>query len=338
MILSRIVAPTFPSLVCDITKYGGVGDGVTDNTAAFASAISDCSTKGGGEVLAPLGTGKTTTYFTGPIELLSNIDLNVPTGVTIKFSTDPTKYANPLVETSYEGSLLYNFHPLVWAHDATNVGITGGGTIDGNATTKDWYSAPYMASPNPDSATLRSDNINKVPIAQRRFGTGHYLRPSLIEFMNVTNILFEDFTAAHSPFWTIDPVMSTNITAKNIHSVGSEPNTDGFDPESCVDVLLDGATIEVGDDPIAIKAGRDVDGRTYYRTTENVVIQNCTFNTGNPGHGGGLAIGSEMSAGVRNVYAQNNTYTSVGGLLAQAIYLKASTTRGASSRTSTHAT
>ena len=122
--------------------------------------------------------------------------------------------------------------------------------------------------------------------------------------------------------------MCTNITAQNIHSVGTEPNTDGFDPESCVDVLLDGATIEVGDDPIAIKAGRDVDGRTYYTTTENVVIQNCTFNTGNPGHGGGLSIGSEMSAGVRNVYAQNNTYTSLGGVMAQAIYLKASTNRG----------
>jgi polygalacturonase len=146
--------------------------------------------------------------------------------------------------------------------------------------------------------------------------------------MRVTNILFQDFTAAHSPFWTIHPVMSANITAMNIHSVASEPNTDGFDPEACVGVLLDGANIEVGDDPIAIKAGRDVDGRTYYSTTENVVIQNCTFTSGNPGHGGSISIGSEMSAGVRNVYAQNNTFTNSGGILAQAIYLKASTTRG----------
>jgi polygalacturonase len=327
-ILSQIVPPAFPNLVCDITQYGGVGDGVTDNTTAFAQAISDCSTKGGGQVLAPLGTGTTTTYFTGPIELLSNTELNVPTGVTIKFSTDPTVYGNPLVETSFEGSLLYNFHPLVWAHDATNVGIIGGGTLDANSTTNDWYSASFMASPNPDSTNLRTQNVNKVPITQRQYGPGHYLRPSLIEFMRVTNILFQDFTAAHSPFWTIHPVMCSNITAKNIHSVASEPNTDGFDPESCVNVLLDGATIQVGDDPIAIKAGRDVDGRTYYTTTENVVIQNCTFNSGNPGHGGSISIGSEMSAGVRNVYAQNNTFTSVGGVLAQAIYLKASTNRG----------
>ncbi|MGA2447590.1 MAG: glycosyl hydrolase family 28 protein [Polyangiaceae bacterium] len=327
-ILSQIVSPSFPSLVCDITQYGGVGDGTTDNTTAFAQAVADCAAKGGGQVLAPLGTGTTTTYFTGPIELLSNIELNVPTGVTIRFSTDPTVYANPLVETSFEGSLLYNFHPLVWAHDATNVGIIGGGTLDANSTTNDWYSASYMASPNPDSTNLRTQNVNKVPITQRQYGTGHYLRPSLIEFMRVTNILFQDFTAAHSPFWTIHPVMSSNITAKNIHSIASQPNTDGFDPESCVNVLLDGATIQVGDDPIAIKAGRDVDGRTYYTPTENVVIQNCTFNSGNPGHGGSISVGSEMSAGVRNVYAQNNTFTSIGGVLAQAIYLKASANRG----------
>jgi len=328
VILARIVPPTFPNLVCDITQYGGVGDGVTDNTTAFSQAIADCSGKGGGQVLAPLGTGSTTTYFTGPIELLSNIELNVPTGVTIQFSTDPTKYGTPLVKTSFEGSLLYNFHPLVWSHDATNVAIIGGGTLDANSTTNDWYSASFMASPNPDSTNLRTQNVNKVAIEQRQYGPGHYLRPSLIEFMNVTNILFQDFTAAHSPFWTIHPVMCTNITAKNIHSLASEPNTDGFDPEGSVDVLLDGATIQVGDDPIAIKAGRDVDGRTYYSTTENVVIQNCTFNSGNPGHGGSISIGSEMSAGVRNVYAQNNTFTSVGGVLAQAIYLKASTNRG----------
>ena len=205
VILSRIVPPTFPSLVCDVTQYGGVGDGVTDNTAAFASAIAACSSKGGGEVRAPIGTGTSTTYFTGPIELVSNINLNVPTGVTIKFSTDAAKYANRLVEVSFEGSLAYNYHPLVWAHDATNVAITGGGTIDGNATTSDWYSADFMANPNPDGIALRTQNVNKVPIAQRQYGTGHYLRPSLIEFMHVTNILFQDFTGCPLPLLDHSP-------------------------------------------------------------------------------------------------------------------------------------
>ena len=326
-ILSRIVPPTFPNVDCDITSYGGVGDGVTDNTAAFASAIADCVSKGGGRVVAPLGDAASTTYFTGPIELKSNINLYVPAGVTVRFSTDPMKYV-PTVETSFEGSLLYNYHPLVWAHDATNVAITGGGTLDGNATTNDWYGWINLAATATDSLNLRTQNATAVPIAQRVYGAGHNLRPSLIEFMKCTNVLFDGFTAQNSPFWTIHPVMSQNITSHNVHSLGNQPNTDGFDPESCVDVLIDGMTIQVGDDPIAIKAGRDLDGRTYYTTTENVVIQNCSFNSGNPGHGGALSIGSEMSAGVRNVYAQDNTFTSTGGDLAQAIYLKASIYRG----------
>jgi polygalacturonase len=324
-ILGRIVPPTFPNLDCDVTSYGGVGDGVTDNTTAFASAIADCVAKGGGRVVAPLGAGSSATFFTGPIELKSNINLYVPAGVTIKFSTDTTKYL-PAVKVSFEGSLLYNYHPLVWAHDATNVAITGGGTLDGNATTNDWYS--WIALSTTDSLNLRTQNVTGVPVAQRMYGAGHYLRPSLIEFMNVTNILFDGFTAQNSPFWTIHPVMCKNITARNLHSLGNQPNTDGFDPESCVDVLLDHLTIQVGDDPIAIKSGRDVDGRTYYTPTENVVIQNCSFNSGNPGHGGAISVGSEMSAGVRNVYAQDVTFTSNGGVLAQVIYLKASVNRG----------
>jgi polygalacturonase len=132
-ILARIVPPTFPNLDCDITMYGGVGDGVTDNTAAFAGAIADCVARGGGRVVTPAST-----FFTGPIELKSNINLYVAAGATIKFSTDPTKYLPP-VEVSWEGSMAQNYHPLAWAHDATNVAITGPGTIDGNASQSNWY-------------------------------------------------------------------------------------------------------------------------------------------------------------------------------------------------------
>jgi polygalacturonase len=321
-ILSRIVPPTFPNVDCDVTKYGGVGDGVTDNTTAFAMAIADCSGRGGGRVVAPSGT-----FFTGPIELQSNINLYVPAGVTIKFSTDPMKYL-PLAEVSFEGSRLYNYKPFVSAHDVTNIAITGGGTLDGNATMNDWYS--WIALSAADSLALRTQNANGTPVMMRQYGPGHYLRPSLIEFMRCTNILLDGFTAQNSPFWTIHPVMSKNVTGHNVTSIGFVGNTDGFDPESCVDVHLDGLNIMVGDDPIAIKAGRDLDGRTpaLYTPTENVVIENCTFGSNNPTHGGSISIGSEMSAGVRNVYAQNITFHAVPGILAQAIYLKASIYRG----------
>ena len=315
-ILGRIVAPTFPNLDCDVTKYGGVGDGTTDNTAAFAAAIADCSTKGGGRVVVPAGT-----FFTGPIEILSNINLNVGTGATLKFSTDPTKYL-PVVEVSWESSLLYNYHPLIWAHDATNIAITGGGTIDGNATSNDWYA--WASKETADQTALRTQNANGVPIAQRIYGAGHYLRPGLIEFMNCTNILFDSFTAKNSPFWTIHPVLSTNITATNITALGSVGNTDGFDPESCTDVLVKNATIQVGDDAIAIKAGRDRDGWTYYKTTQNVVVQNCTLTA----KVGGVSMGSEMSAGIRNIYIEDSTFSNSAGNLQYAIYVKAAVTRG----------
>ena len=317
-IVGRIVAPTFPNLDCDVTKYGGVADGTTDNTAAFAAAIADCSSKGGGRVVASGGT-----FFTGPIEVLSNINLYVDTGATIKFSTDPTKYLpNGPVEVSWESSLLYNYQPLIWAHDATNVAITGSGTIDGNATSNDWYK--WASLQTPDQTALRTQNANGVPIAQRIYGTGHYLRPSLIEFMNCTNVLFDGFTAKNSPFWTIHPVLSTNVTATNFTSLGSVGNTDGFDPESCTDVLVKNATIQVGDDAIAIKAGRDRDGWTYYKPTQNVVIQNCTLTAKE----GGVAMGSEMSAGIRNVYVEDTTFSNSSGALQYVLYIKAAVTRG----------
>ena len=314
-ILARIVAPTFPNLDCDVTKYGGVGDGTTDNTAAFAAAIADCSTKGGGRIVVPAGT-----VFTGPIEILSNINLNVGTGATLKFSTDATKYL-PVVEVSWESSLLYNYHPLIWSHDATNIAITGGGTIDGNATSSDWYA--WAGKQNADQTNLRTQNANGVAIEQRIYGTGHYLRPSLIQFMNCTNVLFDGFTAKNSPFWTVHAVLSTNVTATNLSITGSAGNTDGFDPESCTDVLVKNCTIQTGDDPIAIKAGRDRDGWTYYKPSQNIVIQNSNLIAKV-----GLAMGSEMSAGIRNVYVEDTTFSNTAGALQYVLFIKAAITRG----------
>ncbi|MDP9037277.1 MAG: glycosyl hydrolase family 28 protein [Myxococcota bacterium] len=325
-ILARIVPPTFPNVDCVLTdmKYGGVGDGTTDNTAAFASAIQDCSSRGGGRVVVPAGT-----FFTGPIVLLSKINLFLagPTSV-IKFTTDPMKYL-PVVEVSFEGTLIMNYHPLISANGATDIAITGTGTLEGNATASDWY-APMWTAMSFDQAPRIDNQMHKLPVSSRVYGDGHFLRPSLIEFMHCHNILLDGFTAQHSPFWTIHPVMSDNITGTNLKIIGTVGNTDGFDPESCVDVLLKNLTIQVGDDSIAIKAGRDLDGRTLYTPSKNIVIQNCQLSTGNPGHGGAVAIGSEMSAGVSNVYEENVTYTTGvnGGLQSQAIYLKGSIYRG----------
>ncbi len=314
--LSRIVPPTFRNVDCDVTKYGGVGDGKTDNTAAFAAAIADCVAGGGGRVVAPAGV-----FFTGPIELKSNINLFVSAGSTIRFTTDPTKYL-PVIEVSWEGSLAMNYRPLISAHDATNIAITGTGTIDGNAAMANWYG--WRTPEIPDQTNLRMQNFMGVPPAQRVYGTGHFLRPSLIEFMRCTNILLDGFTAQNSPFWTIHPVLSTNITARNFTSLAPVPNTDGFDPESCTDVLVQNATIKVGDDALAIKAGRDRDGRTYYKPSQNIVIQNSNLVS----HVGAITIGSEMSGGVQNVYVENSTFGSSANNLQFGFYIKSAITRG----------
>jgi polygalacturonase len=319
-ILSRIVPPVFRNVDCDITKYGGVGDGTTDNTAAFAAAIADCAAGGGGRVVVP-AAATPSVFFTGPIELKSNINLYVSAGSTIRFTTDATKYL-PVVEVSWEGSLAMNYRPLISAHDATNVAITGTGTIDGNASLSDWYS--WRTPEIPDQTNLRMQNASGLPPAQRIYGAGHFLRPSLIEFLRCTNVLFDGFTAQNSPFWTIHPVLSTNVTARNFRSVAPVPNTDGFDPESCTDVLVQNATIQVGDDALAIKAGRDRDGWTYYKPSENIVIQHSNLTS----HVGGITIGSEMSAGVRNVYVENSTFSSTAGNLQFGFYIKSAITRG----------
>jgi polygalacturonase len=317
-ILSRIVPPTFPDLECDVTSYGGVGDGVTDNTKAFASAIADCAARGGGRVGVPAGV-----FFTGPIEIKSNINLYVEPGATIKFTTDPNAYL-PNVEVSWEGSLAQNYHPLVWAHDCTNIAITGSGTIDGHASQSDWYS--WLDKETADQTNLREQNANGVAPAQRVYGKGHYLRPGLIEIMRCQNVLLDSFTAENSPFWTIHPVLSTNITATNFHSVAdsSVVNTDGFDPEGCTDVLIKNASIAVGDDAIAIKAGRDRDGWTYYQPSQNIVIQNSTMLS----RWGGITIGSEMSGGVRNVFVEDSTLGSTAANLHYGFFIKSAITRG----------
>ncbi len=315
-ILARIVPPTFPALDCDVTKYGGVGDGTTDNTTAFAAAIAACVTAGGGRVVVPPGT-----FFTGPIELKSNINLYVSAGATIKFTTDPAKYL-PVVEVSWEGSLAMNYRPLISAHDAMNIAITGTGTIDGNASMANWYS--WRTPEIPDQTKLRGENAMGIPPSQRIYGAGHFLRPSLIEFMRCTNVLFDGFTAQNSPFWTIHPVLCTNVTARNFTSLAPVPNTDGFDPESCTDVLVQNATIKVGDDALAVKAGRDRDGWTYYKPSQNIVVQKSNLIS----HVGAITIGSEMSAGVRNVYVEDSTFGDATGNLQMGFFIKSAVTRG----------
>jgi polygalacturonase len=140
-----------------------------------------------------------------------------------------------------------------------------------------------------------------VPFTGRIFGNGHYLRPSMVELIGCTNVLLQNYQTQNTPMWQHHPTDCTNLVIDGVHVNSIGPNCDGFDPDACSNVLAQNMVFNTGDDCIAIKSGKY--GDTEYGPTQNIVIQNCTMQSGH----GGLTIGSEMSAGVQNVYARNLT-------------------------------
>ena len=137
-----------------------------------------------------------------------------------------------------------------------------------------------------------------VPLSKRVFGVGHYLRPPMIQLIGCTNVLLQGYHVTRTPFWMHHPVHCRNIVIRKVHCESHGPNSDGFDPEACDHVLVEGCTFDTGDDCIAIKAGKDLD--TQYGPSQNIVIQNCVMHSGH----GGVTLGSEMAGGIQNVFAQ----------------------------------
>lgn len=303
-ILERIVPPTFQDKDFLITDYGAVADGKTDCTDAFAAAISACNAAGGGRVLVTDGK-----FVTGPIHLKSNVNLHVSKGATILFKTDPNAYL-PLVQTRWEGIELMNYSPLIYAFEQENIAITGSGTLDGQADTTNWWPwcgarsrgwKPGMPSQRATLDALNRMVDNNVPVEQRVFEDGSYLRPHFVQPYRCTNILIDSVTIINSPFWVITPNLCQNVTVRNVTVRSHGPNNDGCDPESCKDVLIENCYFDTGDDCIAIKSGRNADGRRIGMPSENIIIRNCRMKDGH----GGVVIGSEISGGIRNVYAED---------------------------------
>ena len=310
-ILARIKAPVFAKRDFPITKFGAVGNARADCTEAFARAITACSKAGGGRVIVPEGE-----FVTGAIHLRSNVNLHVTRNATIRFSRDPKKYL-PLVFTRWEGMELMNYSPFIYAFAQRNVAITGEGIIDGQADCDHWW--PWKGRTgcgwkkgDPEQSKARKllyEMVDKgTAVNQRMFGEGSYLRPMFIQPYRCTNVLIEGVTLRHSPMWQLHPVLCTNVTIRGVHverEAGATdqtgPNADGCDPESCKDVLIKDCFFATGDDCIAIKAGRNNDGRRVAVPSENIIIQGCQMQDGH----GGITIGSEISGGVRNVFAEN---------------------------------
>lgn len=327
-LLNRIVPPKFANREFLITKYGARSG--ADASNAIAKAIDACSRAGGGRVTVPAGE-----FVTGPIRLKSRIELHVAAGAILKFSTDPARY--PLVLTRWEGVELMNYSPLIYALECEDVAVTGEGTLDGQADDEHWWpwkgkspagtpsdrSQPEVPAPQlADRNALMDAAERGVPVAQRVFGAGHYLRPTFIEPYRCRNVLIESVTIRNAPFWNIHPTLSTNVTVRKVTVVSHGPNTDGCDPESCRGVLIEECVFDTGDDCIALKSGRNADGRRINVPIEEVVIRRCQMKDGH----GGITIGSEITGGARNIFAEKCHLDSPN--LERGLRIKTNTMRG----------
>jgi len=324
-ILARIKAPVFPDREFPITQYGANADGETDASSAIAQAIAACHQAGGGRVLVPAGE-----YLTGPIHLKSGVNLHLDHGATLKFKTDPKAYL-PAVRSWFEGMECYNYSPLIYAYEAQNIAITGQGVLDGQAAADNWWPWKGKTEYGWTNGAPKQDNARKrliamvergTPVSERIFGEGDYLRPSFIEPFRCQNVLIEGVRILRSPMWEIHPVLSTNIIVRGVHIETHGPNNDGCNPEACRDVLIEDCVFDTGDDCIAIKSGRNNDGRRLGIPTENVIIRRNIMKEGH----GGVTIGSEISGGCRNVFVEDCTMDSPN--LDRAIRFKSNAVRG----------
>jgi polygalacturonase len=313
-IVASVRRPWFPPRVFPVTRFGAVGDGTTKNTTAFAAAIAACHRSGGGHVLVPAGS-----FLTGAIHLLSNVDLHVAKGATILFSQDPNDYL-PVVFTRWQGVELMNYSPFIYSYGQRNIAVTGQGTLNGQADANHWWN--WKSLETPDFNALEAMADAGVPVSQRVFGSGHFLPPPMIQPFASDRVLLQGVTVINSPFWHLNPNLCTNVTVDGLTISSTGPNTDGCDPESCDGVVVQNVTYDTGDDCMAIKAGRDSDGRRVNVPCQNLVIQNCNFANGH----GGITIGSEMTGGVRNVYARDLAFNSPN--LAAGHRIKTNTLRG----------
>ncbi|MEK3867191.1 glycoside hydrolase family 28 protein [Paenibacillus sp. FSL H7-0716] len=255
--------------IYNINDYGAHPNSAEPSTEAIARAIHAASEAGGGTVYVPSGH-----YQTGAIFMKSNIELQLSPGAELSFSSDPNDY--PVVSSRWEG-VKQNVHAsCIFGINLENVSVTGAGKLDGRGAP--WWDKHRNS---PDSLL--------------------YPRPKLISFDNCRRVTLRDLTLVNSPSWTVNPICCQDVTIDNlsIYNPADSPNTDGIDPESCVNVRISNCNIDVGDDCIAIKAGTE---DTKERVAcENITITNCTMIHGH----GGVVLGSEMSGDIRNIVISN---------------------------------
>jgi polygalacturonase len=291
-ILAQIHEPNIPDRQFNITEYGAVGDGQTNCYEAFVAAVAACEAAEGGRVLVPAGTY----LVNGPIHFASNMNLHLAEGSHIKFGGKYIDYL-PLAMTRWQGTRVYNYSPFIYAYRKHHISLTGSGTLDGQAqdTWSTWTEKEATGAEN----TLKM-NEEGNSVIDRFLGDGHFLRPSMIQFLGCDNVLIEGVKIVNSPFRCLHPVFSKQMTIRNIEFDAQNPDNDGIALDSCEDVDIHDVTFNNRGAGIAIKSGAGREGRELGRPSRNIYIHDCTFNAETA-----LAIDSEISAGVYNIFAEN---------------------------------
>ena len=322
--LPTVIAPSFKSDTFNIVQYGAIADGLTLNTKAVNTAISECNAKGGGVVKVPNGL-----WLTGPIGFKSNVNLFLEDNATLLFTTDKSQYE--LIESNWEGLPAVRNQSPIYGNNLENIAITGKGIIDGNgdswrAVKKDKLSESQWHKLVATGGLVSEDGKTWYPSEQYYQGSKldkpgvllngktlqdykafkDFFRPNILVFTNCKKILLDGPTFQNSAAWGLHPLMCEQVTVRNVYVKNPwyAQNGDGIDVESCSNVLIEGCTFDVGDDGICIKSGRDEEGRKRAKPTENLIARNCVVYHAH----GGFVIGSEMSGGVKNLYVENCTF------------------------------
>lgn len=311
-ILKNITGAKVPETKVSLLGFGAKGDSKKDCLPAFKKAMALSKKKGGLHIVVPSGVY----YIKGSIHLVSNTCIELQEGAVLKFDPEPKKYL-PLVKTSWEGTFMQNYSPFIYGYGLENVSIIGKGTIDGNAATT---FATWRKDQKADQQLSRKMNHDETPVEQRNFGEGSWLRPQLIQLYNCKNITLSDFFITNSPFWCVHLLKCENIICRGLRYDAKLVNNDGIDPECTRNLLIEDVHFNNGDDNVAIKSGRDNDGWTKGNPSENIIIRNCHFKGLHA-----VVIGSEMSAGVRNVFVENCDYA---GYCKRGLYVKTNPNRG----------
>ncbi|WP_193166193.1 glycoside hydrolase family 28 protein [Microbulbifer hainanensis] len=290
---AEVQLPQIPARNYPITDFDiSAGDGA-DARPAILRAIAAAVADGGGRVVIPRGTW----LSKGPIILHSHIELHLQEGATLRFSPRPEHYL-PAVKTRWEGTELFTYSPLIYAADVEDVAITGAGTIDGNADS-DFH--PWHGRAQGDMQRLRKMGASGVPVEERIFAEGTFLRPPLVQFFHARRVLLQGYTAKNSPFWVNHLVYTRDATVRGLRVESDFPNNDGIDIESSRNVLVENCRFRTGDDSVVIKSGRDQDGRNIAIPSERILVRNNDM-----GGEDGIALGSEMSGGIRDVFFTDN--------------------------------